>query len=110
METGLRFEADVVRGQKTGFFLDQRDNRRQVESLAAGRQVLNAFSFSGGFSLYAARGGATVVTDLDLSAHAVAGARRNFQLNQSLATVASCRHEAVQADAFSWLEQGWFLG
>ena len=57
-ETGLRFEADVLRGQKTGFFLDQRENRRLVESLAHGRRVLNAFSFSGGFSLYAARGGA----------------------------------------------------
>jgi hypothetical protein len=56
LETGLRFEADVLRGQKTGFFLDQRDNRRNVESLAGGRRVLNAFSFSGGFSLYAARG------------------------------------------------------
>ena len=56
LETGLRFEADVVRGQKTGFFLDQRENRRRVEALAAGRDVLNAFSFSGGFSLYAARG------------------------------------------------------
>src|ERR1035437_2271083 len=58
LETGLRFEVDVVRGQKTGFFLDQRENRRQVEALARGREVLNAFSFSGGFSLYAARGGA----------------------------------------------------
>ena len=73
-ETGLRFEADVVRGQKTGFFLDQRENRRGVESLSGGRRVLNAFSFSGGFSLYAARGGAVSVTDLDISAHALAGA------------------------------------
>jgi 23S rRNA G2069 N7-methylase RlmK/C1962 C5-methylase RlmI len=55
LETGLRFEADVVRGQKTGFFLDQRENRRRVETLAKGRAALNAFSFSGGFSLYAAR-------------------------------------------------------
>ncbi len=58
LETGLRFEADVFKGQKTGFFLDQRENRRRVETLSAGREVLNAFSFSGGFSLYAARGGA----------------------------------------------------
>jgi 23S rRNA (cytosine1962-C5)-methyltransferase len=102
-ESGLRFEADVARGQKTGFFLDQRENRRLVETLAHGRSVLNAFSFSGGFSLYAARGGAASVTDLDISAHALAGAKRNFQLNQSVAAVAACSHETVQADAFEWL-------
>lgn len=102
-EHGLRLEADVWRGQKTGFFLDQRENRRQVEALAAHRSVLNAFSFSGGFSLYAARGGATSVTDLDLSAHALAAARRNFALNQNHPTIAACRHEQIQADAFQWL-------
>lgn len=103
LETGLRFEADVVRGQKTGFFLDQRENRRRVETLAGGRVVLNAFSFSGGFSLYAARGGATSVTDLDISAHALESARRNFDLNRSLDPVARCLHETVQADTFAWL-------
>jgi 23S rRNA (cytosine1962-C5)-methyltransferase len=102
-ETGLQFEADVLRGQKTGFFLDQRENRRQVESLADGRSVLNAFSFTGGFSLYAARGGARGVTDLDISAHALAGASRNFALNESQAQVAACRQEQVQAEAFEWL-------
>jgi 23S rRNA (cytosine1962-C5)-methyltransferase len=105
LETGLRFEADVLHGQKTGFFLDQRENRRQVEALARGRDVLNAFSFSGGFSLYAARGGARSVTDLDLSAHALAGAKRNFDLNATNTFVASCRHELVQADAFEWLKK-----
>jgi len=103
LESGLRFEADVCHGQKTGFFLDQRENRRAVESLANGRSVLNAFSFSGGFSLYAARGGAASVTDLDISAHALASAKRNFALNQSNTSVARCRHEMVQADAFDWL-------
>jgi 23S rRNA (cytosine1962-C5)-methyltransferase len=102
-ETGLGFEADVLRGQKTGFFLDQRENRRQVESLARARNVLNAFSFSGGFSLYAARGGAHSVTDLDISAHALAGAERNFALNQSNGCIASCRHELIRADATKWL-------
>src|SRR5439155_6172250 len=82
LENGLRFEADVVRGQKTGFFLDQRENRRMVESLAQGRDVLNAFSFSGGFSVYAARGGARTVTDLEISGHALEAARRNFASNQ----------------------------
>ncbi|PYJ58229.1 MAG: 23S rRNA (cytosine(2499)-C(5))-methyltransferase [Verrucomicrobia bacterium] len=103
LETGLRFEADVLRGQKTGFFLDQRENRRIVESLARGRDVLNVFSFSGGFSVYAARGGAKSVTDLDISAHALESAKRNFALNENQPTVARCRHETVQADAFEWL-------
>jgi 23S rRNA (cytosine1962-C5)-methyltransferase len=103
LENGLRFEADVLRGQKTGFFLDQRENRRRVEALAAGRTVLNAFSFSGAFSLYAARGGATSVTDLDISTHALQAAQRNFALNRSLAPVAACRHERIQAEAFDWL-------
>jgi 23S rRNA (cytosine1962-C5)-methyltransferase len=100
----IRFEADVVRGQKTGFFLDQRENRREVESLAPGRKVLNAFSFSGGFSVYAARGGAVSVTDLDISAHALESARRNFALNRNFPVVTTCRHETVQADAFEWIE------
>ena len=104
-ETGLRFEAEVVHGQKTGFFLDQRENRRRVETLARGATVLNAFSFSGGFSLYAARGGAKSVTDLDISAHALASAQRNFALNQTDPGVAACRHETIQTDAFAWLEQ-----
>jgi len=102
-ENDLRFEADVLRGQKTGFFLDQRENRALVGGLATGRDVLNAFSFSGGFSLYAARGGAKSVTDLDISPHALAAARRNFALNQVDPPVARCRHETVQADAFEWL-------
>ena len=103
-ETGLRFEADLVRGQKTGFFLDQRENRRRVEGLARDGEVLNAFSFSGGFSLYAARGGASRVTDLDISSHALTASRRNFDLNQSDPTLARCRHETVQTDVFTWLD------
>jgi 23S rRNA (cytosine1962-C5)-methyltransferase len=105
-ETGLNFEADVLRGQKTGFFLDQRENRRYVKNLAGGRDVLNAFSFSGGFSLYAAHGGARSVCDLDISRHALDSSRRNFELNQKTARVTGCRHELVQADAFEWLRQG----
>ena len=103
LESGLRFEADVLRGQKTGFFLDQRENRREVETLARGRRVLNAFSFSGGFSVYAARGGAAAVTDLDISAHALAAAQRNFALNQNFPGVAACRHDTAQGDVFDWL-------
>ena len=103
LETGLRFEADVVKGQKTGFFLDQRENRRFVETLAQDRNVLNAFSFSGGFSLYSARGGARSVTDVDISAHALESSRRNFALNQ--AAFAACPHHLIQADVFDWLRQ-----
>ena len=102
-ENGLAFEADVLRGQKTGFFLDQRENRSRVGSLARDRDVLNAFSFSGGFSVYCARGGARSVTDLDLSAHALAGAGRNLALNSPEVDLTSCRHLKVKADAFEWL-------
>jgi 23S rRNA (cytosine1962-C5)-methyltransferase len=102
-ENGVHFEADVLRGQKTGFFLDQRENRREVETLACGRRVLNVFSFSGGFSVYAARGGAKSVTDLDISAHALESAKRNVALNKNFSGMADCRHETVQADAFEWL-------
>ena len=105
-ESAIRFEAEVVRGQKTGFFLDQRENRRTVGECARGAAVLNAFSFSGGFSLYAARGGATSVTDLDISAHALESARRNFSLNQHVPEIRTCRHDSVQADAFEWLARG----
>lgn len=98
-ESGLRFEAEVRQGQKTGFFLDQRENRRRVEGVSEGRRVLNAFSFSGGFSLYAARGGAAEVTSLDISAHALASAERNFALNPGL----KAAHKTVQADVFEWL-------
>jgi 23S rRNA (cytosine1962-C5)-methyltransferase len=104
LENGLRFEADPLRGQKTGFFLDQRENRAQVGGLARGRRVLNTFSFSGGFSLYAARGGAASVTDVDISPHALAAAARNFALNADQAAVAHCPRQAVQADVFAWLK------
>jgi 23S rRNA (cytosine1962-C5)-methyltransferase len=103
LESGLRFAADLVRGQKTGFFLDQRENRRRIRKLAAGRSVLNAFSFSGGFSLYAARGGAKSVTDIDISTHALTAAEKNFALNQS-SPVVDCGYEQIQADAFEWLQ------
>jgi len=105
LESGIQFESDVLRGQKTGFFLDQRDNRRRVETFSRGARVLNAFSFSGGFSLYAARGGAKSVTDLDISAHALAAAQRNFQLNLTDPDVAACNHQTIQTDAFKWLEE-----
>jgi 23S rRNA (cytosine1962-C5)-methyltransferase len=104
-ESGIKFYADVLQGQKTGFFLDQRDNRRKVEQLAANREVLNVFSFTGGFSLYAARGGAKQVTSIDLSKHALAELRENWQLNHADPAIGGCPHDEVQADAFQWLEE-----
>lgn len=100
-ENGILFRSDVKHGQKTGFFLDQRENRVRVRALAEGRKVLNGFSFSGGFSLYAAKGGARSVADLDISKHALAAARENFALNPGL----DCLHELIQANAFHWLDE-----
>jgi 23S rRNA (cytosine1962-C5)-methyltransferase len=100
-ENGLRFEVDPVRGQKTGFFLDQRDNRARVEQLAAGKRVLNAFSYNGGFSLAAARGGALEVTSLDQSGPALASSQRNFALNAGIPAVAAARHLTIEDDAFN---------
>lgn len=102
-ENGLLFEADVLHGQKTGFFLDQRENRARVEGLAAGKEILNAFAYTGGFSLYAARGGAPAVVSLDSSAPALAAAGRNFDLNRDLPAVAAARHELLVEDAFAAL-------
>jgi len=80
-ENGLRFRANLYEGQKTGLFLDQRDNRSTVERLSRGRRVLNLFGYTGAFSVYAARGGATQVTTVDVAEGAVAAARDNFALN-----------------------------
>ena len=82
---------------KTGFFLDQRDNRKRVENLSKGKTVLNVFSYTGGFSLYAARGGATEVTSLDASRPALAAAQRNFALNPQI----NCPHKVLCGDAFA---------
>lgn len=102
-ENGLTFECDPIHGQKTGFFLDQRDNRAQVEALARGKRVLNVFSYSGGFSLYAARGGAVEVVSVDLSAPALQAAERNFAHNAHLTAVAAANHQTIAADAFATL-------
>ncbi len=104
-ENGLFFEADPVRGQKTGFFLDQRDNRARVETLAKEKSVLNLFSYTGGFSVYAARGGATEVVSVDVSVPALAVAERNFAHNRHCATVARARHTTIAEDVFAVLPQ-----
>ena len=104
LENGLRFAADVVSGQKTGFFFDHRHNRAQVETLAGGREVLNLFAYSGAFSLYAARGGARRVVSQDLSVPALAEAADNFARNSDHPLVAAGQHELLQGDAFEVLK------
>ncbi|WP_437835110.1 class I SAM-dependent rRNA methyltransferase [Sorangium sp. So ce1153] len=101
-ETGVAMEVDLARGQKTGAFLDQRDNRARVRALAAGRRrVLNLFSYAGGFSVAAALGGAGRVTSVDSASAAHASAQRTFRENG----VDPAAHEFVTADAFDFLEK-----
>lgn len=104
-ENGLTFESDPLLGQKTGFFLDQRENRARVERLAAGKSVLNVFAYTGGFSVYAARGGAREVVSVDLSAPAMETAVRNFAHNRHFPTVAAAVHTALAEDAFEVLSR-----
>ncbi|MBZ0302931.1 MAG: class I SAM-dependent rRNA methyltransferase [Anaerolineae bacterium] len=104
-ENGLRFAADAAHGHKTGFFFDQRDNRAFVRKITSGRRVLDVFAYSGGFSVYAASGGATDVTSLDSSAPALAAAAANFALNQADTLVAAARHLTLAEDAFDGLER-----
>ncbi len=97
-EDEARFAVDVRAGQKTGFFLDQRDNRRTIRRHAAGATVLNVFSYTGGFSLHAALGGATHVTSVDLASPAIAGISHNL----ALTGISPAGHEGVTADAFDF--------
>jgi len=100
-ENGLVLEADVIAGQKTGHFLDQRENRLLVGAQAAGARVLDVFACTGGFSLSAAAGGARSVHSLDLSARALETARSNFGHNQHLPAVRGCHLETTVGDAFA---------
>ena len=103
VENGLHFAADVVHGHKTGFFFDQRENRARVRDLSAGQRVLDVFAYSGGFSVYAAAGGATAVTSLDISGPALAAAQANMEHNQANSNVAACTHRVLVSDAFDGL-------
>lgn len=101
IENGLRFHVDWLKGQKTGFFVDQRDNRTLVERYSAGRKVLNMFCYTGGFSVYALRGQAASVLSVDSSSKAVSLTDANVQLNFS----ADCtRHTSLAIDAFKYLD------
>ena len=101
IENGLMFYVDWLHGQKTGFFVDQRENRSLLEKYAKGRRVLNMFCYTGGFSFYAMRGGASLVHSVDSSAKAIELTNRNVQLNFP----GDNRHQAFCEDAFKFLEQ-----
>lgn len=101
MENGLLFHVDWLKGQKTGFFVDQRDNRALLEHYSLGRNVLNMFCYTGGFSFYAMRGGARLVHSVDSSAKAIDLTRANVELNFPGDT----RHEAFAEDAFKYLDR-----
>ncbi len=101
LERGLTFEADVVHGQKTGHFLDQRDNRFRVRNRAAGARVLDVYACTGGFSVNAAAGGAELVHSVDISAAAIATARRNMDHNRGLPAVRACHHHDTVGDAMA---------
>ena len=100
MENGLRFHVDWAKGQKTGFFIDQRENRCLLEKYAKSRNVLNMFCYTGGFSFYAMRGGANLVHSIDSSAKAIELTKQNVALNFP----DDGRHQAFCEDAFKFLD------
>lgn len=101
VENGLRFHVDWLGGQKTGFFVDQRENRALLEHYSKGRKVLNMFCYTGGFSFYAMRGGAELVHSVDSSSRAIDITRANVELNFP----GDSRHEAYAEDAFKYLDR-----
>lgn len=100
IENGLKFHVDWLKGQKTGFFVDQRDNRTLLEHYAKGRNVLNMFCYTGGFSVYAMRGGANIVHSVDSSAKAIALTDANMEMNFP----GDHRHKSFCEDAFKFLD------
>ena len=101
MENGLKFHVDWLKGQKTGFFVDQRENRHLLDHYAKGRNVLNMFCYTGGFSFYAMRGGANLVHSVDSSAKAIDLTNENVELNFP----GDARHQAFAEDAFKFLDR-----
>ena len=108
-ENGILFAANVIKGQKTGFFFDQRENRQLVEELVARYpsldNLLNVFAYTGAFSLYAARGGAAWTTNIDASSAALELAKSNFYLNREDGNLASTQNDFIVGDAFETLEK-----
>lgn len=105
LENGNRFQANWEEGQKTGFFIDQRENRKLVGRYANGRRVLNTFCYTGGFSVYALKNGAASVDSVDSSARAVELADRNVELNSG-AEEAAEKHRGITADTMNFLRDG----
>ncbi len=101
LENGLKFEIDVEKGQKTGFFIDQRDNRELLRHYAKDKKVLNTFSYTGGFSVYALSGGASEVVSVDISKDAIAMCERTVALNFG----ENAPHSAVAVDCFDYLKE-----
>ena len=101
LENGLKFHVDWLKGQKTGFFVDQRENRHLLERYSKGRNVLNMFCYTGGFSFYAMRGGANLVHSVDSSAKAIDLTNQNVELNFP----GDARHQAFAEDAFKYLDR-----
>jgi 23S rRNA (cytosine1962-C5)-methyltransferase len=99
-ENGIKFNVDIENGQKTGFFIDQRDNRKYLEPYCSGKKVLNTFSFSGGFSMYANRAGAKMVVSVDISKQANQDCESNYVLNNFVAP-----HKAITQDCFTYLRE-----
>ncbi len=102
-ENGLVFQADVVEGQKTGFYFDQRENRARVKDLAKGREVLNVFSYTGGFSIYCMAGGCRSVTEVDVNPQALAAARENMLMNFPAKVSNESEYSQLAGDAFKVL-------
>jgi len=105
LENGLHFEANVINGPKTGFFLDQRENRARVKSISEGKRVLNVFSFSGAFSVYAFSGQAAAVTEIDSNRHALKSSRDILKLNFPGERFVPPRFRQIEGDAFGALAE-----
>lgn len=100
-ENGLKFGVSILHGQKTGFFIDHREMRQQISTLSIGKRILNCFAYTGGFSVYAASGGAEAVDSVDISSNAMAAAERNMTLNG----FTSSHHRFITADVFEFLRE-----
>lgn len=100
-ENGATFETHLIDAAKTGFFLDQRDNRQLVGQMSRGKSLLNLFGYTGGFSVFAGLGGATQVTTVDIAPAAIAAANINWEING----LTPANHEGITADAFAWVKE-----
>lgn len=100
LEHGALFETNIIDAAKTGFFLDQRENRRFIQDIAKNKTLLNLFGYTGGFSIFAGLGGASLVSTVDIAPHAILASQKNWELNKLNPSL----HEAVCEDAFTWVK------